>query len=57
VKGAGPIVTRQVIGVEPNGKRKVIDSAPTASIPTSSLKLVGSIVPWTDGDMERSAAL
>jgi hypothetical protein len=53
----GPTITRKVISVEPNGKRKVLDSAPTASIPTASLKLVGSNVHWTDGSVERSAAL
>ncbi|HTZ87875.1 MAG TPA: hypothetical protein VMB05_14505 [Solirubrobacteraceae bacterium] len=52
----GPTVTRKVVGVTPNGERTVLDAAPTASIPTSSLQLVGGIVHWTDGGTERSAA-
>jgi hypothetical protein len=53
----GPTVTRKVIGVESTGMRRVLDTAPTASIPTSSLKLVGSTASWSDGGDERSAAL
>jgi hypothetical protein len=52
----GPIVKRKVVGVEANGKRKLLDTAPTASIPTSSLKLVGGVVHWTDAGVERTAA-
>jgi len=51
-----PTVTRKVVGVEANGKRKVLDTAPTASIPTSSLKLVAGVVHWTDAGVERTAA-
>jgi hypothetical protein len=53
----GPTVTRKVIGVESNGKRTVLDTAPTASIPTSSLKLVGSTARWSDGGLERSTTV
>lgn len=53
----GPTVTRKVIGVEANGKRTVLDTAPTASIPTSSLKLVGGTVGWSDSGVEHSAML
>jgi hypothetical protein len=53
----GPTVTRKVVGVESNGKRTVLDTAATASIPTSSLKLVGSSIRWSDGGVERSATL
>lgn len=55
--GPGPTVTRKVIGVETNGKQTVLDTAPTASIPTSSLKLVGSTVRWSDNGLEHSATL
>jgi hypothetical protein len=51
----GPTVVRKVIGVEPGGKRMVLDSALTASIPTSSLELIGGFVHWTDGGLARSA--
>lgn len=44
----GPTVTRKVIGVTSSGKRQVLDSAPTANIPTSSLQLIGGVVHWTD---------
>jgi hypothetical protein len=53
----GPTVTRNVIGVEANGKRTVLDKAPTANIPTSSLQLVGSTVRWSDGGVEHSATV
>lgn len=52
----GSTVTRKVIGVEPNGKRKLLDTAPTASIPTSSLQLLAGVVHWTDAGVERTAA-
>ncbi len=52
----GPTVTRKVLGVEPNGKRQVLDTAPTASIPTSSLRLVGGVVHWTNAGVEHTAA-
>ena len=51
-----PIVERKVVGVEANGTRRTLDTAATASIPTSSLKLVGGIVHWSDAGVERSAA-
>ena len=51
----GPTVTRKVVGVEANGKRTVLDTAPTASIPTSSLRLIGSTVHWSDNGTEHSA--
>jgi hypothetical protein len=52
----GPTVTRKVIGVASSGRRQLLDTAPTASIPTSSLKLVGGIVHWTDAGVARTAA-
>jgi hypothetical protein len=52
----GPTVTRKVIGVASSGQRKLLDTAPTASIPTPSLKLVGGVVHWTDAGVERTAA-
>jgi hypothetical protein len=53
----GPTVTRRVVGVEANGKRRVLAAAPTASIPTSSLKLVGSTVRWSVDGVAHSATL
>lgn len=43
--------------INSTGKRTVLDTAPTASIPTSSLKLVGSTVRWSAGGAEQSATL
>jgi hypothetical protein len=52
----GASVTRKVIGVASSGQRKLLDTAPTASIPTSSLQLLGGVVHWTDAGVERTAA-
>jgi hypothetical protein len=51
-----PTVTRKVIGVASSGQRKLLDTAPTASIPTSSLQLLGGVVHWTDAGLERTDA-
>jgi hypothetical protein len=52
----GSTVTRKVIGVASSGRRKLLDTAPTASVPTSSLQLFGGVVHWTDAGVERTAA-
>jgi hypothetical protein len=55
-KEVGATVTRKVIGVAPSGQRKLLDTAPTVSIPTSSLHLLGGVVHWTDAGVERTSA-
>lgn len=52
----GPTVTRKVIGVASSGKRTLLDTASTASIPTSSLQLLGGVVHWTNAGVKRTAA-
>lgn len=51
------LTTRKIVGVESTGKRQTLDSAPIAQIETSSLKLRGSTVEWTDAGIARSASL
>jgi hypothetical protein len=57
VKPEERLVTRRIVAVESGGKRRVLDSAPAEQIPSSSLKLSGSTVQWTDAGVARSAAL
>jgi len=52
----GPTVTRKVIGVASSGRRTALDAAPTASVATPSLQLLGGVVHWTDAGVERTAA-
>jgi hypothetical protein len=47
----------RIVGIEPTGKRRVLDSAPEAQIPPSSLKLQGHTVQWVDAGSTRSATL
>lgn len=47
----------QIVGIEPNGTRRVLDSAPPAQIPPTSLRLNGSTVQWMDGGSTRTATL
>jgi hypothetical protein len=49
--------TRKIVGVETGGRRKTLDSAPAAQIPSASLKLSGSAVQWLDAGTARSASL
>jgi len=51
------LTMRQIIGVEPTGKRQTLDAAPLAQIEPSSLKLRGSTVEWTDAGVARSTSL
>jgi hypothetical protein len=47
----------QIIGIEPSGARRVLDSAPGAQISVSSLTLEGHTVRWLDAGEPRSATL
>jgi hypothetical protein len=47
----------QIVGVEPNGRRRVLDSAPSAQLPSAALKLEGHTVEWIKAGSARSATL
>jgi hypothetical protein len=47
----------RIVGIEPSGARRVLDSAPEAQIPPASLKLHGHVVQWVDAGSTRSATL
>jgi hypothetical protein len=49
--------TTHVVGVRSGGFKTVLDSSPEASIPPSSLKLVGHEASWIDGGMVRRARI
>ena len=46
-----------VVGVGSDGSESILDSSPAASIPPSSLKLVGHEASWIDGGIVRRAPL
>jgi hypothetical protein len=46
-----------IVGIEPSGARRVLDSGPESQIPPSSLTLQGHTVQWLDGGTMRSATL
>lgn len=47
----------RIVGVEPSGRRRLLDSGPPTQIPPGSLTLHGHTVGWTDAGVERSATL
>jgi hypothetical protein len=47
----------QIVGVESNGRRRVLDSAPSAQLPSAALKLEGHTVEWINAGSARSATL
>jgi hypothetical protein len=47
----------RIVGVEPNGRRRVLDSAPSAQLPLAALKLEGHTVEWINAGSARSATL
>lgn len=47
----------QIVGIEPNGVRRTLDSGPQAQLPAASLKLEGHTVQWIDADVARRATL
>ncbi len=49
--------TTHVVGVGSDGSESILDSSPAASIPPSSLKLVGREASWIDGGTVRRARL
>lgn len=49
--------TTHVVGVGSDGSESILDSAPAARIPPSSLKLVGHEASWIDGGTVRRALL
>jgi hypothetical protein len=53
----GKTVAMQILAVDPNGSRRVLDSAPAAQLQASSLQLNGSSVQWVDAGTRRSATL
>jgi hypothetical protein len=48
--------TTQIAGFGPGGAERLLDSAPSADIPSASLQIAGGLVHWTDGGAPRSAA-
>jgi hypothetical protein len=51
------LTTRHIVGVEPNGAKRRLDSAPAAQIPLASLTLEGHEVRWLDAEGARTASL
>jgi hypothetical protein len=49
--------TTRIVGVQANGARRTLDTAPEASIPPTSLKLNGHSASWTDAGAVRTATL
>ena len=49
--------TEQIVGFEPSGARRVLDTGPLAQIPAKSLVLRGRTVRWVDGGATRTASL
>lgn len=47
----------RILGIEPSGARRVLDSGAVAQIAPSSLKLAGHTVQWVDAGSARSATL
>jgi hypothetical protein len=47
----------RIVGIEPSGRRRVLDSASEAQIPPSSLKLHGHTVQWVDAGITHSATI
>jgi hypothetical protein len=47
----------RIVGYEPSGAPRMLDSGPQAQIPPSSLKLDAHIVSWTDAGVARSTTL
>jgi hypothetical protein len=57
VVDGGAVNTRKIVGVEPSGERRVLDSGPPAQIPPASLTLKGHTVQWVDAGSTRTATL
>ncbi len=49
--------TEQIVGFEPSGARRVLDTGPRAQIPPKSLVLQGRMVRWVDSGATRTASL
>jgi hypothetical protein len=47
----------QIYGVEANGAKRLLDSAPKTQIPLASLMIMGHAVRWLDAGVARSAVL
>jgi hypothetical protein len=50
-------IITQIFGVEANGAKRLLGSAPTTQIPLASLKIVGHTVEWLDAGAADSAVL
>jgi hypothetical protein len=50
-------LTTQILGVETNGAKRLLDTAPTSRIPLASLMIVGHTVRWLDAGVARRAVL
>jgi hypothetical protein len=49
--------TNRIVGIEPNGARRTLDTGPQAQLPAASLKLEGRTVRWIDAGVARRATL
>ena len=49
--------TCRVVGIEPSGTRRTLDSGPQAQLPAASLKLEGHTLVWIHGGIARRATL
>ncbi|HEY7932638.1 MAG TPA: hypothetical protein VID48_02330 [Solirubrobacteraceae bacterium] len=47
----------RIVGIQPSGARRVLDSGPEALIPSASLKLQGHTVQWVHAGSTRSTTL
>lgn len=47
----------QIVGIEPSGRRRVLDSGPASQLPPASLQLKGHTVQWVDAGITHSATL
>jgi hypothetical protein len=47
----------QIVGIEPSGRRRVLDSGPASQLPPASLQLKGHTVQWVDAGITHSATI
>jgi hypothetical protein len=47
----------RIVGIEPSGRRRVLDSGPASQLPPASLQLKGHTVQWVDAGITHSATI
>jgi hypothetical protein len=47
----------RIVGIEPSGRQRVLDSGPASQLPPASLQLKGHTVQWVDAGITHSATI